>query len=559
MSTVTSETRDSFSENAGRQLVLLAFACLFGFIILMLALAWASDGDVATGVDTETETITLALTSEPPQLDSTRATDQVSGHILGHVMEGLLRYDKFNRIAPGVAERWEIGETQATFWLRDDARWSDGSPVTASDFVFSWRRALEPATASQYAFILFPIQNAESVNKGELPSSALGVIALDDKTLRVRLENPVAYLDKLMAFPTYFPIKRSFHESRRNRYAADATDLLYNGPFTITKWIHGAQVRMERNPHYWDLDRIRLKAIDYAYITSDINATINLYKDNKIAVANLNAETLEDALDRRWQLQRFSNGSIFFIEFNHRLDRLTNNYNLRKAMQLAIDPAELVYKVIKLPGYLPGESLFPVWLKGVNGYFRQEYPAPPTRVDVDRARIHLAKAKTELGLSQWPPLIFLTGDNPAANKQSEYFQEVLRTQLGLEVKIDRQIFKQRLAKMTSGDFDMVLAGWGPDYADPLTFGDLFASWNKNNRGEYANPELDNWVRVAQTSLDQEVRMNAFGEIQKIIHEDAVILPNYESGVVFVRDTRLKGVVRRTVGPDPDYTNAYIDG
>jgi oligopeptide transport system substrate-binding protein len=559
MSTVTSNTRDSYSQNAGRQLVLLAFACISGFVVLMLALAWASDGDIATGVDTESSTITLALTSEPPQLDSTRATDQVSGHILGHVMEGLLRYDKFNRIAPGVAERWEIGKTHAIFWLRDDARWSDGSPVTANDFVFSWRRALEPATASQYAFILFPIHNAEAVNKGELPSSELGVTALDDKTIRVRLENPVAYLDKLMAFPTYFPIKQSFHESRKSRYAADATDLLYNGPFTITRWIHGAQVRMERNPYYWDQDRIHLNAIDYAYITSDINAIINLYKDNKIAVASLNAETLEDALDRRWQLQRFSNGSVFFIEFNHRLDRLTHNRNLRKAMQLVIDPAELVYKIIKLPGYLPGESLFPVWLKGVNGYFRQEYPAPTIRVDVDRARAHLAKAKAELGLSQWPPLIFLTGDNPAANKQSEYFQEVLRTQLGLEVKIDRQIFKQRLAKMTSGDFDMVLAGWGPDYADPLTFGDLFASWNKNNRGGYVNPKLDDWVRVAQTSLDQEVRMHAFGEIQKIVHDDAVILPNYESGVVFVRDARLKGVVRRTVGPDPDYTNAYIDG
>ena len=216
-----------------------------------------------------------------------------------------------------------------------------------------------------------------------------------------------------------------------------------------------------------------------------------------------------------------------------------------------------MYKVIKLPGNTPGESLFPVWLKGVNGYFRQEYPAPEHRVDIARAHDYLTRARQELGLDPLPPLIFLSGDNPAANKQSEYFQEVFASRLGLEVKIDRQIFKQRLAKMTAGEFDMVLAGWGPDYADPLTFGDLFASWNKNNRGAYVNPELDAWVEVAQSSLVPEERMQAFDEIQKIIYDDAVILPNYERGSVFVRNPRLKGVVRRAVGTDPDYTGAYI--
>ena len=314
---------------------------------------------------------------------------------------------------------------------------------------------------------------------------------------------------------------------------------------------------MSRNGEYWDRERIRLNIIDFAYITSDVNATLNLYKDGKVAVAGLDAETLHDALEQRWKLERFNDGSVFFIEFNHRPSRLTSNRNLRKAIQFVLDPAELVYKVIKLPGNTPGESLFPVWLKGVNGYFRQEYPAPEHRVDLARAREYLARAKQELGLDPLPPLIFLSGDNPAANKQSEYFQEVFASRLGIEVKIDRQIFKQRLAKMTSGDFDMVLAGWGPDYADPLTFGDLFASWNKNNRGEYANPVLDSWVEVAQGSLDPEERMQAFDEIQKIIYDDAVILPNYERGSVFVRNPRLEGVVRRAVGTDPDYTNAYI--
>ena len=545
----------------GSQLFMLAVLGVGAFVLLMALLSWVSElsgvGGAGEAVDPATGTITLALSTEPPQLDSTRATDMVSGQILGHVMEGLVRYDEFNRIVPGVAERWEIAESEAVFHLRDDSRWSDGSPVTAHDFVFAWRKALEPATASQYAFILYPIKNAVAVNNGELPVTALGATAVDDLTLEVRLERPIGYFDKLVAFPTYYPIKQDFYEGRDGRYGADPEDLLYNGPFLIERWVHGAKLRMKRNHEYWDRERIRLNTIDYAYVTSDPNSTLNFFKDGKIAIAGLNAETLHDALNQRWKLERFNDGSVFFIEFNHRPSRLTHNRNLRKAIQFVVDPAELVYKVIKLPGNRPGESLFPVWLKGVDGYFRQEYPAPQHRVDFARAHEYLERAKRELGLDPLPPLIMLTGDSPAAAKESEYFQEVFASGLGIEVKIDRQIFKQRLAKMTAGDFDMVLAGWGPDYADPLTFGDLFASWNKNNRGEYASPELDAWVEIAQSSLVPEERMRAFDEIQRIIYDDAVILPTYERGSVFVRDPRLEGVVRRAVGTDPDYTGAYI--
>ena len=545
----------------GRDLFVLGGAGVAGFLLLMAALAWlteASGAGAADAVDAATGTITLALSTEPPQLDSTRATDLLSGRILGHVMEGLLRYDASDRIAPGVAWDWRVEGTEAIFRLREDARWSDGAPVTAHDFVYAWRTALDPATASQYAFILHPIEHGAAINRGELPPASLGATAVDDLTLAVRLERPTPHFEKLVAFPTYFPIREAFREGRQGRYGADAEDLLYNGPFVIASWVHGASLRMERNPHYWNQERIHLNAIDYAYITSDVNAVLNLRKDGKVAIASLNAETLEDALQRRWQLKRFVDGSVFFIEFNHRPERLTANLNLRRAIQLVTDPAELVYKVIKVPGNLPGESLFPVWLKGVHGTFRQEYPAPTQRVDVERAQTHLARAAAELDIGgEWPPLVLLSGDNPAANKQAEYFQEVYRARLGLDVKIDRQIFKQRLAKMTAGEFDMVLAGWGPDYKDPLTFGDLFASWNENNRGRYMNPTLDGWVEVAQTSPDTKRRMEAFAVIQRIIHEDAVVLPSYESGSVYVQDERLRGVVRRAVGTDPDFTEAYI--
>ena len=525
-------------------------------LILWLLAQW-NEGGAGEAVDLATGTVTLTLSQEPPQLDSTRGTDQVSFRILGHVMEGLLRYDRNDRLVGAMAERWRIDDQGATFWLRPDVTWSNGQPVTAHDFVFGWRKVVEPANASQYAFILYGIKNAEAVNNGELPVEALGARAVDDRTLAVEFERPVPYFDKLTAFATYNPINQAFYESTNGRYGADADELLYNGPFVISSWVHGASLRLEKNPDYWDADRIRLNAIDHAYITTDANAVLNLYKDDKVALAALNSENLDDALQQRWEINRFSSGSVYFLELNHRPERLTSNYHLRKALQAVNDPAELVYKIIKLPGNLPGNSLFPVWLKGVDGYFRQEYPAPEHTPDEALARDYLARALDELGLEELPPLVMLTGDSPSANKQSEYYQNVFKRKLGIDVKIDRQIFKQRLEKMTAGEFDLVAAGWGPDYDDPMTFADLFASWNENNRGRYANSELDAQVDIARSSSDAKTRMDAMAQVQQMLYDDAVILVQYESGSVYVAHPRVKGLVRRVVGTDPDYTNAWI--
>ena len=553
---------DPLSRAAVRQIVWLTVICTVGFALLMVGLSWASEltgsgTEVLGGVDFETRSITLAISQEPPQLDSTRSTDQVSFFVLGHVMEGLLRYDANNRLVPGVAERWEIGPDGARFWLREDATWSDGQPVTAHDFVFAWQTVVDPANASEYAFIMYPVKNGEAINTGQMPREALGVRASGDRVLDVEFEQPIAFFDKLVAFGIYYPVRKDFYESREGRYAADAEDLLFNGPFVMTQWVHGAHVRLEKNLAYWNHETIQLNVIDMPYITSDSNAVVNLYKAGAIARATLGTEQLKDAMRLRWNLGRYIDGSVFYIDFNFRPDRLTSNYNLRRALQLVSDPNELVNKVIALPGYQPALSLFPTWLRGVNGAFRLEYPPQRIIPDHEEARRYLELAKQQLGLETIPPLVLLSDDSPLSNKQAEYFQNLFMRTLGLEIVIDKQIFKQRLAKMTSGDFDMVAAGWGPDFDDPLTFGDLYASWNLNNRGMYNNPELDRQVRIAQGSLDQQIRMDAFGEIQRILIEDAVLLPNYERGLVYVEDPRLRGVVYRSVGTDPDYSNAYL--
>jgi oligopeptide transport system substrate-binding protein len=542
------------------KLFALAFA---GVGLLMVALHYAGsalsgDNVDINAIDEENNSVSIIIREEPPQLNSSRATDSISGMVLGHVMEGLVRMGLDDRLEGAVAQRWEVTPTHATFWLRDNAKWSDGEPVTAADFIFAWQTALKPETASQYAFLLFAIKNAQAVNNGELSPSELGVTAPDPYTLIVELERPVPFFDKMLVFPTFLPIREDFYNATQGRFGADADQLLYNGPFQITRWVHGASMTFERNPHFWNQDEIHLDTIHVPYITSDATASLNFFKDSKIATTGLQAENLTEAMRLGWQIRQHRDGVIFYMEFNHRPQRVTANLSLRRAMQLVLDMDELVYKVTKLPGYEPGVSLFPGWLMGESDLLRKEYPSEKVRPNRAQAKAYLQQALQELGLQRPPTLVLLAGDNPISNIQSEWVQQTLKAELGIEVKIDKQIFKQRLAKMTSGDFDFVLAGWGPDYADPLTFGDLFASWNKNNRGQYNSPELDALIYTAQSRLEPGIRMRAFGDIQQHLHENAVILPMYERGVTYVVDPRLRQLKRRVIGPDPDLSRAYID-
>jgi len=526
-------------------------------LLLLLCMLFAWSEGMAQSVDAASGTVKIAIAQEPPQLNSMKATDQVSIFVIGHVMEGLTRYDRRGNLAPGVAERWELGDTTAKFWLRKDAKWSNGDPVTAHDFVFAWRSAVDPNTASEYAFILYPVKNAEAINQGNMPVTALGIEAIDDHTLTVTLERPTGYFIKLTAFVTTFPVQEKFYQARTEQYAADAKDMLYNGAFTLDSWVHSASMEMRKNPLYWDAEAIKLNAIDADYITADTRARLNLFIDDKIAYTQLDGETYKDALNNQFRIKKFVTGSVYFLEYNYRDNRITRNKNLRAAIQAAFDPEEFVNKVLQTPGNLPGRSLFPTWIQGVEKTFREEYPPPEVKPDLTRARALLTSAKQELGLEEIPPLILLVSDSPTATKQAEYMQGMLKTRLGLDLKIDVQTFKQRLAKMTSGEFDIVGAGWGPDFDDIMTFGDLFASWNLNNRGRYVNPEYDRLVRVAMNSSDPKTRMDAMSGLQSILIEDAVMLPMYEQGVIYLQHPKLKGMRRTVIGSDPDFTYARI--
>lgn len=512
----------------------------------------------AAAVDVAGQSISLAMLTEPPTLHSARATDTISGFVLSHIMEGLLRYGENGELLPGVAERWHIDDKGARFWLRSDALWSDGRPVTARDFVFAWQYALRPETASQYAFILYPIKGAREINEGEKAASTLGVKALSDTELYVEFAEPCPYFLSLTAFKTYMPLREDAIERWGRRYAADVQTMLFNGPFVLETWVHGAELVMAKNPRYWDRQSIRLSRINIPYITSDPGAQFNLFRDGRIALASLDTGLLGEAMKRGYEIRHFHSGALYFLEFNFREGRITANRNFRKAIQYLLDPEVLVNKVIGLPGVLPAYSLFPVNVRGRHQPFREEYPVMKVSQNLAKARRHLENARRELGLSEFPPLVLLAGDSPIASQEAEYYQYLLKRGLGLELRIDQQVFKQRIEKMRRGDFDIVVAAWGPDYDDIMTFADLFASWNDNNRGRYHNPEYDRLVRRAQYTTDPQRRYAAMAALQDLVVDDVPILPTYESAMLYVQHPKLKGVQRLVFGGDPNFRNAWIE-
>lgn len=524
-------------------------AALLGLLALLLGSPSRAEGE---------RVVRLVATAEPPQLNSAKATDAESFVVLSHITEGLTRLGKKGEIVPGIAERWEIRDDGATFYLRRGALWADGKPVTAHDFMFAWRTAVDPKTASEYAFIVYPIKNGEAINQGKLPPSALGVSAPDDWTLEVQFEKPCGYFLGLTAFSTYRPIREDVYEKFGARYAADADKLVGNGPFNLTEWTHGASLTMVKNPLFWAADRIQLDRIEVPYITTDGNTVYNLFLDGKIdMIRQFGSTQLPRAMADRLNLKLFDEGSVWYLGFNHRPGRPTSNYHLRKALQLAFDPKPFVSRVVAIPGSRPGISPIASWVPGVSRRFRAEHPMEPIRVDVEAAQRHLEQAREELGGSL-PALTLLAGDTPASGRFAEYFQNLYAERLGLKIRIDLQIFKQRLAKMTAGDYDFVFAGWSPDFADAMTYADLFASWNLNNRGRYNNPRYDALIRKAQGTSEPRTRMDAMAAAERLLIEDAGIIMLYERVKLYSVHPRVSGLVRHVVGADTDLAWASVE-
>ncbi|MCH8332487.1 peptide ABC transporter substrate-binding protein [Candidatus Sumerlaeota bacterium] len=515
-------------------------------------------GGKGRGLDLENRILRKNFYDEPKSMDPQKADDTIALMLLSHAFEGLTRLDPQDQPFPAQAESWEVkSPTHYIFKLREGILWSDGKPVTAKDFEFAWRRAVDPVTASTYAFIMNPIKNARAINEGTLPVEELGVKAIDDRTLEVTLQSPTAYFLRLLSFGTFYPAREDFVRLQGDSYGADHDKLLYNGPFVIAEWKHNSSIRLVKNKKYWNAEQIWFNEIDFPYLIRDENTIFNMFKDGQYAmIRQLSKELLPDALNNNLQIKKYNTGAVWYLQFNT-TRRITGNKNFRKAVQYALNRQEYCSQVNGIPGTKPIFGIIPEYMPGVKGRYGDEYPLSFQDGDLATARKYMQAALDELGIEKIPPLTILASDVDVTKRDMEYFQQYFKETLGLELILDFQTFKVRLERTDNKDFDIVNSGWGPDYLDAMTFADLLTSWNGNNNTGWSSEEYDDKIRRAMEMHDPKARLDLMSAAEKILVEEAPIAPYFQQYRIYVQDPRLVGVLRRTISPDPDFYFARI--
>nr|WP_247739100.1 peptide ABC transporter substrate-binding protein [Bacillus sp. 165] len=507
------------------------------------------------------QVLNLLEGSEIPSMDSTLATDAVSFNVMNNVMEGLYRLDKDNKPTPGVAESVDVSEDGKTytFHLRD-AKWSNGDAVTANDFVFSWRRAVDPATAAEYAYIMFDVKNAQKINNKEVPVEQLGVKAIDDKTLEVQLETAVPYFMELTSFATYYPLNEKFVKEQGEKYGLEASTTLYNGPFVLSDWKHEQSFQLQKNANYWDNGVVKLEEINFN-IVKDVATGVNLYETQEVDRTGLSAEFV-DKYKSDSNFKTSKDSAVYFLRLNEKKggkDTPLANVNLRKAVSMAFDKEALV-SVILNNGSSAANYLVPRdFVKGPDGKDYRDSNGEMNAYNVDKAKKAWEDAKKELGTDK-VTLELLNYDSESAKKIGEYLKAQIEKNLeGVTVNIKQQPFAQKLDLESKGDYDFSFAGWGPDYPDPMTFIDMFVTGGAHNQMGYSNPKFDELVEKAKGELttDKAARWNALLQAEKILFDDAAIAPLYQKGGAYLERPYVKDVFDHQFGGDFSYKWAYI--
>jgi len=502
---------------------------------------------------------------EIPTMDTSKSTDTLGAQILGNTMEGLYRLDKDNKPIPAAAESSTKSEDgkKYTFKLRKDAKWSNGDPVTAKDFVFGWQRLLDKNTAAEYAFIAYYIKNAEAINKGEKPLTELGAKAVDDYTLEVELEKPVPYFLNLLAFPSYYPLNEKFVKEKGEKFGLEADTTLYNGPFVMSSWKHEQGWQLKKNDKYWDNKTVKLEEINYS-VVKEVATKVNLYDTGSIDFTLLSGEFVDKYKSNKDEYGEYAESSTFFLRLNQKRngqDTPLKSKKLREAIALSVDKKGLA-NVILNNGSKATDQLVPKGLAaGPDGKDYQDTFKNGLKYDLKKGAAAWEEAKKELGKDQ-VTIELLNYDTGNAKKVGEYVKDQIEKNLkGVTVNIKLQPFKQKLKLESEQDYDFSYGGWNPDYADPMTYLDMFETKNSQNQMSYSNSKYDDIINKSKTEwmADAKKRWTELGKAEKLLlEEDVALIPLYQSGKSYVMKQNVKGIVKHNISPEYSFKWAYVE-
>ena len=546
----------------------LAILCVVAMMLSCISCGAADEGDDAVGGDTQDgKIVTIAKEVDCISMNSMYATDGMSFETIHSTVDGLMNVDAEGKLVPGIAESYVESEDGLTytFTLRDTT-WSNGTPVTAADFVFAWQTAIVNPEA-EYAY-LFTNGNANIANATEIFSPAegatalaatdLGIKAIDDKTLEVTLTQRTPYFLSLMAFPVFFPVNEEFYTAQGENYAQTPENLIACGPFIMKEWVRDSKIVFEKNPTYWDADAVKVDGL-VVNITADSSASAIAFEAGDVDFTKITSTQIDTYADAP-EFTQILDGYLWYLQPNmgdNAVNPAMQNKNFRLALAYATSKEELCSTVLK-DGSVPGNGFVPTLLAaGPDGKDFRATAGDTYATDATKAQEYYAKALEELGTDSISiELMYETAD--PAQTAATYIQGMLMANLpGLEVTMNAQSKEARIELQKDREFDVVLTRWGPDYADPTTYLNLMITGNSYNYGDWSSAEFDAIMEEAANTADLAARWDLLVQAEQIIVEDCPVISVFQVGGASLIAEGISGIEVHSVGVPYVYKNIDI--
>lgn len=501
--------------------------------------------------------LTMLETTEVGTIDTIMSQDIASSNLIENIFEGLYRLDEENNPVPAMADgEPTVSEDKKTYTFKiKDAKWSNGDPVTAENFVSAWRRAVDPDTGSVYGPYMFAgrILNADKIAAGKMKPEELGVKAIDEKTLEVKLELPIPYFYYLMAFSTFYPEPTNIVEKEGKNYAKTAENAVYNGPFVLEGWDGSQDVnwQIKKNESYWDASNVKLEKVNFE-VQKDAQAALNMFQAGEADITTkLATQGVIQQINDDPQLNRYLEPGVFFLKFNQHVPELANE-NIRRAISTAFDKEALVNDVLNNGSIAANFIVTEGFHIGPDGSDFRDKNGDMMKYDLENAKKLWEKGLKEVGKKEIT-LEYVSQDTEVAKLTDAWLKNQLETNLpGLKLNVVGIPFPQKVERETKEQYDLLFAGWAPDFRDALTFMDLYITDGENNHMGYSNKQYDKLIKDAQTtySADDQKRMEAMQEAERIVlEEDAAVAPIYQRSVNRMVSDSVKGYVYHLYGPE----------
>lgn len=494
-------------------------------------------------------------------LDTAMITDSVSNDIAEQAFEGLFSLDKNDKATLAIAKNMpkkSKDEKTLIFDLKENAKWSNGDDVTANDFVYAWRKVVNPKTGSEYAYIMTDIKNADDINAGKKQVESLGIKAINKHKLEIQLNRPIPYINELLTLSTFYPQNEKISKKYGEKYGTKVEKTVFNGPFKVDKWKHEDKILLSKNNNYWDKKNVKLEKVNYK-VLKDKQVGASLYETGSIDDTLITADQVNKYKDSPALKKRITSGN-FYIKLNQKKVKEFSNKNLRLAIARSINKQGYV-DAVKNDGSSPSNTLTAKGVAKVEG--DKDYTSTinsPLDFNPKLANENWQKAKKELKIEKFT-FTMNTEDTPDAKISAEYIKSQVEKNLpGITLKIKQLPFKQRIALETKMNYEASLSGWGADYSDPTSYLGTMTKDNPQNNTGWNNTSFDNSYNEVNGKLLKYIdkRNETMKNMEELLVSDAPIAPIYQKGEAHLTNPQVKGLIYHVVGPDTTLKNVYID-